>query len=48
MCYEQYTRVEFIRTFRGQGFKGNAGVSFQVVDDDFQMIVEDINGIDKG
>lgn len=48
MCYNQYTRRDTIRTIRGQISEGDALIVFTVIDDQFKMIIEDIDGIDKG
>ena len=47
MCYGWYTIVVIIRT-RWEGFQRDALVAFAVIGNDFQMIVIDIDSIDKG
>lgn len=47
MCYNWYTCRDVIRT-RREIRKGEALVPFQVVDDDFQMIIINVDGIDEG
>ena len=48
MYYGWYTIVVIIRTFGWQICEGNALVSFTVIDHKFQVIIIDIDGIDKG
>ena len=48
MCYNWYTRIDIIRTLRGNIRQREALVSFLIVDHDLQMIIKDINGIHKG
>lgn len=47
MCYNWYTRRNVIRT-RREIRKGEALVPFQVIDDDFQVIIINVDGIDEG
>ena len=50
MCYCWYTRCKDIRTRRagiGKGFEREALVAFAVIDDKVEMIIEDVNGVDK-
>lgn len=47
MCYYWYTRRVIIRTIRGKISKGNTLIAFAVIGDDFQMIIKDIDGINK-
>ena len=47
MCYNWYTRIDIIRTLRGNIRQREALVSFLVIDHDIQMIIEDINSIDE-
>ena len=48
MYYGWYTIRDTIRTIRGQISEGDALIVFTVIDDQFKMIIEDIDGIDKG
>ena len=47
MYYGWYTTFIFIRTF-GEGFQRIALIAFHVIDNKFQMIVEQINDVNKG
>ena len=47
MCYNWYTRIDIIRTLRGDIRQREALVSFLVIDHDLQVIIEDINSIDE-
>lgn len=47
MCYNWYTRRNVIRT-RREIRKGEALVAFQVVDDNLQVIIINVDGIDEG
>ena len=46
MYYGWYTKVVIIRTF-GEGFEWVALIAFTVIDHQFEMIIEDVDGIDK-
>ena len=52
MCYGWYTRRDIIRTIRRRIIREicerETLVSFTVIDNDLQMIIIDINCIDKG
>ena len=47
MYYGWYTRRVVIRTF-WYGFQRETLVAFTVIDNEFQVIIKDIDGIDKG
>jgi hypothetical protein len=47
MCYNWYTCHDVIRT-RREIRKGEALVPFQVIDDDLQVIIINVDGIDEG
>ena len=47
MYHGWYTRGNVIRTFR-DGFKRETLVAFTVIDNELQVIIKDIDGIDKG
>ena len=42
-----YTKIVIIRTF-GEGFKGVSLVAFTVIYHQFQVIIENVDGIDEG
>ena len=47
MCYNQYTIFVIIRTIR-EIRRAEGLIAFTVIDDDFEMIIKNENGIDEG
>ena len=47
MYHGWYASINIIRTFRGQGLKRNALISFDIIGNKFQIVVKNINGVEK-